>query len=247
LLRGHFCPGVLALLPSLPLRCRQHRKLASAQSQNSRNTRWRHCQHCTIVVAGIAPASLPLLHGHLCPCCAGVAALGTPASPPALQTGIWPVMTQSRHVTGEASLSHSSLLPMASSLYPASAHSNLAFGGLAKAAMTFFLRCAGVLARIALASLPVSSCPCCRHCAGVVAKLAFKGPAGTVLVFAGVALVFCPHCAGIIASIVLLLLLPALRRPCHPWSVGVFTLIVRPLWWRSPFHHHCRTWLPCRI
>jgi hypothetical protein len=120
-------------------------------------------------------------------------------------------MTQLRHVAGEASLSRSSSSPVASLLYPASAHSNLAFNGLAKAAMVFFWHCAGVLARIALASLPASSCPCCWCCAGIVVKLAFEGPAGTALAFAGIALAFCPHCAGIIVSIVLLSSLPALR------------------------------------
>ncbi len=74
-----------------------------------------------------------------------------------------------------------------------------------------FWRCAGVLAPIALASLPASSCPCHQHCASVVAKLAFEGPASAALAFAGIALVFFPHRAGVIASIVLLSLLPALR------------------------------------
>ncbi len=72
-----------------------------------------------------------------------------------------------------------------------------------------FWRCAGVLACIALASLPAWSCLCHRCCAGVVAKLAFESLASAVLVFAGVALAFCLHCAGVIACIVLLLLLPA--------------------------------------
>jgi hypothetical protein len=97
------------------------------------------------------------------------------------------------------------------------------------------------------ASLPASSCPRCRHCASVVAELALEGPAGTALAFAGIALAFCPHCAGIIASIMLLSLLPALRRHCCPWHVGIFALIAGPLWWRSPFHRHCRLWRPCRI
>jgi hypothetical protein len=139
-------------------------------------------------------------------------------------------MMQSRHVAGEASLLRSSASPVALSLYPSSTHSDLAFNGLAKAAMAFFQCCAGVFARIALASLPASSCPCCRRCTGIVAELAFEGPASAALAFAGIALVFHPHLAGIIASIVLLLSLPALRRHCHPWHAGIFALIVRPLW-----------------
>jgi hypothetical protein len=233
-LRRHHCPRcvgafvlvALAWLPLLPLRCRQHHELASTQSQSSRNTRWHRCQHCAIVVANVAPALLPLLRGHLCPCRAGAAALGTPALPPASQTGICPVMTQLRHVLGEASLWCSTLLLMALLLYTASAYSNLAFNGLVKAAMAFFLHCAGVLAHIALASLPASSCPCCRCCASVVAELAFKGPAGAALAFAGVALTFLPHHAGVIASIVLLSLSPALRRHHCPCHMGAFALVV---------------------
>jgi hypothetical protein len=90
-------------------------------------------------------------------------------------------------------------------------------------------RCAGVLARITLASLLVSSCPHCRCCAGVVAELAFEGPDGAALAFAGVALAFCPHCAGVIASIVLSSLLPALRRRHHPRCVGAFSLVALAL------------------
>ncbi len=125
-LRRHHCPCcvgafalvALALLPLSPLRCCQHRKLLSAQSRRSRNTRWRHCQHRAIVVAGVVPASLPSWRGRLCPHHASVAALGTPALPPASQTGTHPIMTQSRHVISEALLSRSSSSPVASSLYP---------------------------------------------------------------------------------------------------------------------------------
>jgi hypothetical protein len=135
---GAFALIALALLPLSPLHCRQHRELASAQSRSSCNTRWRNRQHCAIVVAGVALALLPLSRGHLCPRRAGIAALGTPALLPASQTGICPVMTQSRHVIGEASLSRSTSSLMASSLYPASAHSNLALDSLAEAAMATF-------------------------------------------------------------------------------------------------------------
>ncbi len=229
---GAFALIALALLPSLPLRCRQHHKLVSAQSQSSCNMHWHPCQHHAIDVAGIAPTSLPLSRGHLCPCCAGVATLGTPALPPASQTGICPVMMQSQHNIGEALLWCSMLLPMALLLYPALAHSNLAFNNLAKAAMAFYWRCAGVLARIALASLPASSCPCHWCCASVVAKLAFKGLACAALAFAGVALAFCPRCAGVIASIVLLSLLPALcwcHCPCHMGAFALVPLALLPL------------------
>ncbi len=61
-------------------------------------------------------------------------------------------------------MSCSSLSSVASLLYPALAHSDLTFDGLAKAAMAFFQCCAGILARIALASLLASSCSRCRRC-----------------------------------------------------------------------------------
>ncbi len=50
----------------------------------------------------------------------------------------------------------------------------LAFNVLDEAAMAFYWHRAGVLARIALALLPASSCSRCWHCVGVVAELPFK-------------------------------------------------------------------------
>jgi hypothetical protein len=78
------CAGAFALvapasLSSSPLPCLQHCDLASAQSQNSHDMRWRHCQHRAIIVAGVAPTLSPLSHGRFCPCSAGVANLGIPA------------------------------------------------------------------------------------------------------------------------------------------------------------------------
>ncbi len=78
-----FALVTLALLLSSPSCCRQHHKLASAQSQSSCNTRWRHHQHRAVNFSGIAPALLPLLRGRLCPHCTGVVALVTPMLPPA--------------------------------------------------------------------------------------------------------------------------------------------------------------------
>jgi hypothetical protein len=134
-------------------------------------------------------------------------------------------MMQLQHVVGKALLLRSTSSPMALLLYPASAHSDSAFNGLAKAAMAFFWRCAGVFASIALASLPASSCPCCQCCASLVAELAFKGPANAALAFAGITLVFCLHRAGIIASIVLSSLSPALHWRHCPCCVGAFALV----------------------
>jgi hypothetical protein len=102
---GAFVLVTLPLSPTLPLRCRQHCELASAQAQSSCIMCWHHRQHCALVVADVAPAPPPSLCRCLCPGCSGVAALGTPVLPPASQTGICPVMTQLRPVVGEVSLS----------------------------------------------------------------------------------------------------------------------------------------------
>ncbi len=144
-----------------------------------------------------------------------------------------------QHVAGEASLLCSLSSPVASSLYPASAHSDLAFDSLAKAAMAFFQCCAGVLARIALASSPASSCPHCRRCASIVAELTFEGPAGAALAFAGVALAFCLHPAGIIAVVI-----AGIAPASSPLACKVFALIAHPSWCRLPFHHHRCRWVP---
>jgi hypothetical protein len=50
----------------------------------------------------------------------------------------------------------------------------LAFNVLAEAVMAFYWHQAGVLARIALALLPASSCSRCWRCTGVVAELPIK-------------------------------------------------------------------------
>jgi hypothetical protein len=229
---GAFALVVLALLPSSPLRCHQHRKLASAQAQSSRNKCWRHRQYHALVVADVALSPSPSLRRCLCPGCAGVTALGTPALPLESQTGICPVMTQLQPVVGEVSLSRSTLSPMALLLYPESAHSD------------FCLKWSGQGSNGVLSAL--SRCPC-SHCIGIIAsvklflllalhhcccQVALQGPAGAAQAFAGVALAFCPHPASVIASIVLLSMSPALCRhhccvvgnfcPCH---AGIFVLI----------------------
>ncbi len=231
---GTFALIVLALLPLSPLRCHQHCKLASPQSQSSHSTRWHHCQHCTIVVASVATASLPLLRGCVCPCCTSVAALGTPALPTASRTGIWPVMMQLRHVIGEAFLVRSTLLPVALSLYPASAHSDWAFNSLAKAAMAFF--------GVALVSLPALHWHHCQRQAVLVT---------------GVALVLLPSWPLKVRPVprwrlqalcwrfahIALLSLPALCCcPCHQCCAGVIALVA---WALSPLLRcHC---CPCRL
>ncbi len=70
---------------------------------------WCLCWCCTGVLAriglAVSPAlccrllrccaSLPLLHGHLRPCCAGLVTCVAPALPSASRTGICPITTQS--------------------------------------------------------------------------------------------------------------------------------------------------------
>ncbi len=226
---GAFVLVALALLPLSSLHCCQHCKLASAQEQGSHNTRWCHCQHRALVVANVALALSPLLRGCLCPHCAGVAALGTPTLPPASQTGICPVMMQLQPVVGEVCCRAQCCCPWPRCCTQSRPTVILAFDGLAKAAMAFYWHCAGVLARIALGSLPASSCPCCWCCVGVVAELAFEVrpvPRKHLrLCFARIPLASLPascccpchqRCAGIIA------VLRGRFCPCH---AGIFIII----------------------
>jgi hypothetical protein len=57
--------------------------------------RRHHHQHCAVIVAAVAPTSLPLLHGHFCPRRAGIVALVAFALLPASQTGVCLVTKQS--------------------------------------------------------------------------------------------------------------------------------------------------------
>ncbi len=229
---GAFVLVTLTLMPSLPLRCRQHRELASAQAQSSRNTCWCHYQHHALVVADVVPAPSPSLRRCLCPGCTGVAALGTPTLPPASQTGIYPVMTQLQPVVGEVSLLRCMLSPVALLLYPESAHSDFCLqwsgqgsnGVLLALSRCPCLHCTGVIASIKLLLLLALRRCCCR--------VALQGPAGAAQAFAGIALAFCPHPAGVIASIMLLSMSPALcRHHCHvvgrlcPCQASIFVLI----------------------
>jgi hypothetical protein len=155
-------------------------------------------------------------------------------------------MMQSRHIVGEALLLHSTLSPVALSLYLALAHSDLAFNDLAKAAMAFLRHCAGVLACIALASLPASLV------AGVAPALLLSWlskvqplPRWRLLVlrshFACIALASlpalcchpcCRRCAGVIALIawaLLRLLCWHHCPPCHCIAASIAN-------WRMPCH-----------
>jgi hypothetical protein len=243
-LRRHHHPrhvGAFALVAFL--HCRQHCELASAQSRSSCNTRWGHCQHRAIVIAGIEPASLPLSRGHLCPCPAGVAALSIPPLPPASRTGLRPVMMQSQHVPGEALLSRSSSSPVTLSLYPALDHSNLAFDGLAKAAMAFFFfsflsflalhwclcpHHTGVIASIKLSSLPALRRRCCqvgpqrsgwysagvcRRCAGILPALRWR---------------HCQHHAAVVVAGVALALLPLVHGHLRPHRAPLVVAFALP-------------------
>ncbi len=192
---GTFVLVVLALLPSSPLRCRQHCKLASAQAQSSRNMHWHHCQYHALVVANVAPAPSPLLRRCLCPGRAGITALGTPTLPPASQTGICLVMMQLRPVVGEVLLLRSMLSPVALSLYPELAHSDFCLrrsgqgsnGILSSLSRCPCLYCTGVIASVTLFSMLALRRRCCR--------VSLQGTAGAAQAFASVALApaYCYH------------------------------------------------------
>jgi hypothetical protein len=213
---GAFALVVLALLPSLPLCCCQHCKLASALSQSSRNTCWCHCQHCAIVVAGVVPALLPMLRGHLCPHCTVITAFSTPALPPASQTGIWPVMMQLQHIAGEASLLHSLSLPVASLLYPVVGPQQFSLRRSGQGSdgifflFFFFLflallwcpcpHCTGVIASVKLSLLPALR----RRCHQVGLQRSGWYSAGVCRRCAGVLPALhwrhCQHCAAVILA-----------------------------------------------
>ena len=198
------------------------------------------CQRCAGIVPLVARVSLPSLRW----CCRS----WHTASPPASQTGICPVMTQSQHVTGEASLSRSTLSPVASLLYPASAYSNLAFDGQAKAAMAFF--------GIALVSLPTLHWRHCQHQAVLVADVvpallpswhskvqlvprwrlpAMRSRFACIVLASLPASCCCPccrRCAGVI-TIVTWVLLPLASWYCCPCCLCIAASIAN---WRLPNH-----------
>jgi hypothetical protein len=204
---------------------------------------WRCHQRCPGRFVLIALALLPSLQTSNCPpktqsrhigVCGVVvlATLGTPALLPTSQTGICPVMTQLQRVVGKVSLLHSTLSPVAFSLYLESAHSDFCLrwsgqgsnGVLSALSRCSCSHCTGVIASVKLFSLLALRRRCCQ--------VALQGPAGAVQAFAGVALAFCPHPAGVIASIVLLSMSPALcRHHRHvagrfcPCRAGIFVLI----------------------
>ncbi len=139
---------------------------------------------------------------------------------------------------------------MASLLYPALFHSDLAFDGPDNAVLLSLLElcwhpcphCAGFIAGIALSLLLVLSqhhCPCCAGAFALVALALLpllprvttsiaKWPLPSHEAFA--------TCAGVIVSIMPLLLL-VLRQHCCPCHVGIFALVTLEL---SPLPHlHC--------
>jgi hypothetical protein len=106
--RGAFALVAPTSLSSSPLPCLQHCDLASAQTRNSHDTCWRHCQHHTIVVAGTCR--------NCCPCPTGVCALvaqvlPTSAYPRCARIANWLLPSHDAVATcaGEASLLRSSL------------------------------------------------------------------------------------------------------------------------------------------
>jgi hypothetical protein len=233
----------LALLPPLLSRYRQHCELASAQSQNSCNMRWHHCQHCTVLVAGVALASMPLLCGCLCPCHTGVVALVTSTLPPASQSGICPVMTQLQHIAGEAFLLRSSLSPVALSLVTVPGVGPQQFGlqRSGQGSNGIFLawhwrscpHCTGVIASIKLSLLPAL----CRHCCRVGLQRSGRCSAGVCRRCTGILPALrwhhCQHCAVVIDASVVPALLPLARGCLCPHCVPL--VVMFPLTPSSPY------------
>ncbi len=143
--------------------------------------------------------------------------------------------------------------PVASLLYPASAHSDLAFDGLAKAAMAFF--------GVALVSLPALHWYHCQRQAVLVAGIApallpswplkvrpvprWHLPAlpwhfARITLASLPALCCCPccwHCAGVI-SLVAWALLPLLHWHCCPCHLHIAASIAN---WHLPSHEAVAT------
>ncbi len=126
-----------------------------------------HCQHCTVPDPGIAPALLPSLRACLCLHCAGVVTLIAPMLLPASQPSVCPVMMQPQHISIRDVVA---ALPVALLPYPASFHSDGPLMVWPTQRRCLCQCCAGVLAHIALASLPALHCCHCRRCASVVAR-----------------------------------------------------------------------------
>ncbi len=125
---------------------------------------------------------------------------------------------------------------MASLLFLALAHSNLAFDGLAKAAMAFFWLCTGVLARIALTSLPASSCPHHWHCASICRvglQRSGRGHAGVcqycACVFPALRWRHCQHRAVILVAGNTPASLPSSCGRFCPCCAGIVALVAFPL------------------
>jgi hypothetical protein len=123
---------------------------------------WHHCKHCTVIVARVAPALLPLLHGHLFLCLAGIVNLVAPMLLPALQTGVCPVQSSCNTLVYMTLLPFSLSLPVVLLLYLALFHSYWALGQCS----------AGASAAVALVSLLTCCWHHCQHPTVVVASIA---------------------------------------------------------------------------
>jgi hypothetical protein len=140
--------------------------------------RWRPCKHCTVVVASNVLALLPTLRWPLCPRCIGIAVFVASALPPASKTGICPITTQLQHIRVRGIVVV--VVFLAQGPYPASCHGDLAFDGLADAALVSLLALcwhpcphpAGIIASLVLSLLPALRRRCCPCCAGAFALFA---------------------------------------------------------------------------
>jgi hypothetical protein len=210
-------------------------------------SRWCLCMHCAVIVAGLVLALLPMLRWPLPPHCAGIA--------PSIKNWCLPNHnTITTHLCvwhccrGHRSCQwphchtwHRYMVTWPSMVWP----------------MQRWLlcqRCAGILARIVLASLPTLRCLHCWRCAGIIAlvvrallpSLHWHCCPRCLCVAASIANWHLPShkavatCIGIITSIEPLLL-PELRQHHCPCRAAVFAFVTLALLTLSqPCHrqHH---------
>ncbi len=221
--------------------------------------RWRPCPHRAGIVASIALLLLPALYRHHHPRRVGVFALVVLERCPrctrvATSIAAWRLPRHDAVATRAAVIASRALSSLPAlrwrRRHVARASSpllrwhccprcTLDFDGPVEAALASLSawcwrpcpHCAGIIASIALLSLPALRRRC--HLVGLQAD--------TALAFAGVALASlpascwrpCQHCPVIVAGVA-----PALS----PLARGRPALIACPLRWRSPFRRHRRTW-----
>jgi hypothetical protein len=142
--------------------------------------RWRPCLHRAGGITSIALLSSLALHRRHCPRCMGIFALVALDSSPVLHLHCRKHCKQAsapsrcnRDTSAYAALSLCSLLlSVVFVAVTGTVSRQLGFHVRPISRWWFCRRCAGVLTRIALASLQALHCCRCRHCAGIITQIA---------------------------------------------------------------------------